>query len=416
MHAVHSFEEASPLMLTLPNGIRVIHRSCKGSVSCCGFAVNTGSRHEAPNESGMAHFMEHMLFKGTSHRKGHHILNRMESVGGELNAYTTKEETVFYSLFLEKDMERAMELLCDLVFNSVFPTAEIEKERLVILDEINSYEDNPSELIFDDFEDILFDNHPIGRRILGTPDSLKRYEQSDFIRFHSKNYTTDNLVFFSQSPIPLKTWQRMLDRYVGAFGSTGKVQRNIDKPIPLTGIRKVVEKDTHQAHVVMGNRHYDYNDPKRVGMYLLNNMLGGPGMNSRLNLALRERNGLVYSVESNVTSYTDSGIFTIYFGTDVNKVDRCLSLVDRELKRFREQPLTTLQLHAAQQQLFGQMMISSENKENSTLAMGKSMLHFNRFDSLDVVAGKVLKFTASELRDIANELMNPDNMCRLIYT
>jgi predicted Zn-dependent peptidase len=411
-----SFNEAPPVLFTLPNGIRVIHRGCSGAVSCCGFAVQTGTRHEQPQESGMAHFTEHLLFKGTQRRRSHHILNRMESVGGELNAYTTKEETFLYSVFLEEDYERALELLSDLFFHSTFPSEEIDKERDVILDEINSYEDAPSELIFDDFEDLLFAHHPIGRKILGTPECLRTFDQAAFKDFHQRNYTTDRIVFFSQSPIPLRKWQRLLEKHVGAVAPNFTRSKGVETiPQVHSGFRETIAKETHQSHVVYGSRNYDLHHPDRIGMYLLNNILGGPGMNSRLNVSLRERSGLVYSVESNVTSYSDSGIFTIYFGTDPENTERCLSLVEKELRRLREQPLSALQLHAAQKQLFGQMRISSEQKENASLAMGKSMLHFNRFDSMDEVVARVLRFTPAMLRDIANELLEPSALSLLIY-
>jgi predicted Zn-dependent peptidase len=410
------FDEIAPITFTLPNGIRVIHRSCHGLVSCCGFAVNAGTRHEASNEAGIAHFTEHLLFKGTEKRRSHHILNRMETVGGELNAYTTKEETFLYSLFLENDYERALELLTDLFFHSTFPSEEIEKEKDVILDEINSYEDSPSELIFDDYEDLLFAHHPIGRKILGTPECLKTFEQHSFIDFYNRNYTADRIVFFSQSPIPVKKWRKLVEKHIGQLVPGVATSAFLsDKPKPQTGFRETFQKETHQSHVILGNRNYEFSHPNRIGMYLLNNILGGPGMNSRLNVSLRERSGLVYSIESNVTSYTDSGLFTIYFGTDPEQTERCLTLVHKELKKLREQTLTTLQLHAAQKQLFGQMMISSEQKENGTLTMGKSMLHFNRFDSMDEVAAKVMRFTPEVLREIANEILDPDSLSMLIY-
>lgn len=410
------FDEIAPITFTLPNGIRVIHRSCHGSVSCCGFAVNAGTRHERPYEAGLAHFTEHLLFKGTENRKSHHILNRMETVGGELNAYTTKEETFLYALFLENDYERAIELLTDLFFHSTFPSEEIDKERDVILDEIKSYDDSPSELIFDDYEDLLFAHHPIGRKILGTPECLKTVGHDSFVDFYNRNYTADRIVFFSQSPLPIKKWRKLVDKHVGKLlPCVANAPFISEKPQPRMGFRETFEKETHQSHVIYGNRNYEFSHPNRIGMYLLNNILGGPGMNSRLNVSLRERSGLVYSVESGVTSYTDSGLFTIYFGTDPEQTDRCLTLVEKELKKLREQMLTTLQLHAAQKQLFGQMMISSEQKENGTLTMGKSMLHFNRFDSMDEVAAKVMHYTPALLREIANEILDPASMSMLIY-
>lgn len=408
--------EVVPQVFTLPNRIRVIHKQCLGEVSCCGFVVNAGTRQELDFESGMAHFTEHLLFKGTTKRQAHHILNRMENVGGELNAYTTKEETFIYSVFLREDYERAIDLLSDLFFHSVFPSEEIDKERDVILDEINSYKDSPSELIFDDYEDLLFAGHPLGRRILGDPECLKKFDHQSFVDFFSRNYTTDRMVFFSQSPMDLKKVKHLVNKYVGCIPAhiKGTVAVN-ETPNTQQGVRKTVNKETHQAHVIYGNKNYSLFEDKRVGMYLLNNILGGPGMNSRLNVTLRERSGLVYSVESNVTSYTDSGVFSIYFGTDLKQVDRCLKLVEKELKRLRETKMTDLQLHAAKKQLYGQMMISSENKENQCLSMGKSMLHFNRYDSMEEVIRKVENFTPASLLEIANEVLDPQTMCLLIY-
>ena len=408
--------EVRPLTFTLSNGIRVIHKQCQGNVSCCGFAVNVGTRQELDFECGIAHFTEHLLFKGTTKRHAHHILNRMENVGGELNAYTTKEETYVYSFFLKEDYERAVELLSDLLFHSTFPEEEIEKERDVILDEINSYEDTPSELIFDDYEDLLFAGHSLGRRIMGKPSCLKKFKNQSFVDFYTRNYFTDRIVFFSQSPMELKKAKHLVDKYIGCIPA--RIQQDVsvnNVPKPQYGVRKMVNKDTHQAHVIYGNKNYSLFDDKRVGMYLLSNILGGPGMNSRLNVALRERTGLVYSVESNVTSYTDSGIFAIYFGTDLKQTDRCMKLVEKELKKMRETKLTAIQLHAAKKQLYGQMMISSENKESQSLSMGKSMLHFNRYDSMEEVVRKVESFTSESLLEIANEVLDTQTMSLLIY-
>jgi len=408
--------EVAPFTYTLPNGIRVIHKQCQGDVSCCGFAINAGTRHELEQELGMAHFTEHMLFKGTSHRKAHHILNRMENVGGELNAYTTKEETFVYSVFLQEDYERAIELLSDLIFHSTFPEEEIDKERDVILDEINSYEDTPSDLIFDDYENLLFAGHPLGRRVLGDPTCLEKFNNQSFVDYYERNYTTDRMVFFSQSPMDIRKVKHLVNKYVGA--APARLAQGMPgggKPVPQYGERKTVLKDTHQAHVIYGNKNYSLYEDKRVGMYLLSNILGGPGMNSRLNVSLRERSGLVYSVESNVTSYTDSGLFAIYFGTDLKQTDRCMSLVEKELRKLRENKLTSIQLHAAKKQLYGQMMISSENKENQSLSLGKSMLHFNRYDSMEEVVRMVESFSPESLMEIANEVLDPFRMSLLVY-
>lgn len=402
---------------TLKNGIRIIHRECIGEVSCCGFVVNAGSRHELDEEQGMAHFTEHMLFKGTNSRRSHSILNRMEKVGGELNAYTTKEETFIYSLFLRKDYERAIDLLGDLFFNSIFPAGDIEKERDVILDEINSYEDSPSELIFDDYDQLLFPGHPIGRRILGDPDCLKSFKTNDFKTFHSKHYTSENIVFYSQSGIPAKKVFSLLEKQLSEVKlSVKRSRQGLERPNAASGVKSTIIKDTHQAHVVLGNINYSlFEEENRMGMYFLNNILGGPGMNSRLNLALREKSGLVYSVESNVTSFTDSGVFSIYFGTDPDQIERCLTIVEKELRKLREIKLTEFQLNSARKQLFGQIMISSENKENQTLSMGKSMLYFNAYDSMKELTRKIERITPEKLANIANYILDPEKMSLLIY-
>lgn len=408
--------EYTPLTFTLPNGIRIIHKQCHGDVSCCGFTVNAGTRHELENELGIAHFTEHLLFKGTSNRRSHHILNRMESVGGELNAYTTKEETFVYSIFLQEDYERALDLLSDLFFHSTFPAEEIEKERDVILDEINSYEDSPSDLIFDDYEDLLYAGDPIGRKILGDPECLKTFDTKSFTDFYERNYTTDRIVFYSQSSMDSKKLMRLIEKYIGCIPARLMKQPfSFEKPPTQFGAKKVLSKDTHQAHVILGNKTYSLYEKNRIGMYLLNNILGGPGMNSRLNVSLRERSGLVYSVESNLTSYTDTGIFTIYFGTDLKQTDHCLRLVEKELKKLRDIKLTTTQWMAAKKQLYGQMMISSENKENQTLSMGKSMLYFNRYDTMEQIVQRIESFTPQALLDIANEVLDPKAMSLLIY-
>jgi predicted Zn-dependent peptidase len=405
-----------PFIFTLKNGIRIIHKECYGDVSCCGLAVNAGTRFENEDEKGLAHFTEHMLFKGTENRNSRNILNRMERVGGDLDAYTTKEETVVYSTFLREDYDRAIELVSDLIFHSVFPDDEIDKERDVILDEINSYEDSPSELIFDDFDQLIFPGHPIGRKILGDPDCLNTFRSDAFHKFHSRNYTTDRIVFFSQSAIPAVKVVKLAEKYLGDIPvSNRQPESNIVRPVAMTGLIKEVGKDTHQAHVIYGNKSYSLFEDDRVGMYLLNNILGGPGMNSRLNLALREKTGLVYSVESSATSFTDTGLFTIYFGTDPSQADRCLSIVKKELRKLCEKPLTSLQLMAARKQLYGQVLISAENKESQTLSMGKSLMYYGKYDSMEELIRKIESITPQRLMEIAREVFNPDTMSLLIY-
>jgi predicted Zn-dependent peptidase len=404
---------------TLSNGIRIIHRQCIGEVSCSGFVVKAGTRDELDNEQGLAHFTEHMLFKGTPSRSSNNILNFMDKVGGEVNAYTTKEEIFLYSVFLRKDYERAIALMSDQFFNSDFPADEIDKEREVIMDEIDSYEDSPSELIFDDFEQLLFPNHPVGRRILGTEQCLGGITRKDFIDFHARNFTTDSIVYYSQSAMPMNNVVRLAEKYLGGIkasfrqggGCTGNTV-----PVAARGVRKTIDKDTHQAHVIIGNTNFSlFEEEDRMCMYFINNILGGPGMNSRLNMALREKSALVYSVESGVTSFTDSGVFTVYFGTDTEHVNKSLKIVEKELRSFREKRLSDAQLHAAKRQLYGQILISSENKENQTLSMGKSMLYFNYYDSIDEIVAKIESITPDKIIEVASRIFAPEDLSVLIY-
>ena len=404
-----------PVQHTLSNGLRVIYRPLQTDVTYCGFAVDAGTRDEHDNEQGMAHFVEHMVFKGTTHRKAWHILNRMEAVGGDLNAYTNKEETVIYSAFLASDLPRAVDLLCDIVFRSVYPQREIDKEVEVIIDEIQSYEDNPSELIFDDFEDLIFQGHPLGRNILGNPEQLRKFTTLDALAFTHRLYHPENMVFFVQGNIDFKRLIRLLEKGMAniPFGSFEKSDRK--PPLPYMPQRLIVPKDTHQAHVMIGSRGYSAYNDKRTALYLLNNILGGPGMNSRLNVALRERRGLVYNVESNLTSYTDTGAFSIYFGTDVDDVDTCLRLTNKELKRLRDTKLTSSQLQAVKKQLIGQICVSSDNFENNALGMAKIFLHYNKFDNREKVCQRIEAVTADELWNVANEMFAEEHLSTLIY-
>lgn len=347
---------------TLPNGLRIIHEPTLSKVAYCGFAIDAGTRDEAEHEQGMAHFVEHLIFKGTEKRKAWHILNRMENVGGDLNAYTNKEETVVYSAFLTEHLERALELLGDIVFHSTFPQHEIEKETEVIIDEIQSYEDTPSELIFDDFEDMIFRNHPLGRNILGKPELLRSFRTEDVLSFTCRFYQPGNMVFFVQGQYDFRRIIRLAEKYLSDVPAGEVNSRRVPPPL-YAPEHLMVAKDTHQAHVMIGSRGYNAYDDKRTALYLLNNILGGPGMNSKLNVSLRERRGLVYNVESNLTSYTDTGAFCIYFGTDVEDMDTCLKLTYKELKRMRDTKMTSSQLAAAKKQLIGQIGVASDNFE-----------------------------------------------------
>lgn len=399
---------------TLSNGLRIIHEPSSSKVAYCGFAVDAGTRDEAENEQGMAHFVEHLIFKGTRKRKAWHILNRMENVGGDLNAYTNKEETVIYSAFLTEHFGRALELLADIVFHSTFPQNEIEKETEVIIDEIQSYEDTPSELIFDDFEDMIFRNHPLGRNILGRPDLLKKFRSEDAMAFTSRFYQPSNMVFFVLGDFNFQKIVRQVEKLLVDLPLvTVENQRTI--PPLYVPEQLVVHKETHQAHVMIGSRGYNAYDDKRTALYLLNNILGGPGMNSRLNVSLRERRGLVYTVESNLTSYTDTGSFCIYFGTDPEDVDTCLKLTYKELKRMRDVKMTSSQLMAAKKQLIGQIGVASDNNENNALGMAKTFLHYNKYESSESVFRRIEALTAEGLLEVANEMFAEEYLSTLIY-
>lgn len=399
---------------TLPNGLRIIHEPTLSKVAYCGFAIDAGTRDEAENEQGMAHFVEHLIFKGTEKRKAWHILNRMENVGGDLNAYTNKEETVVYATFLKEHLERALELLGDIVFHSTFPQHEIEKETEVIIDEIQSYEDTPSELIFDDFEDMIFRNHPLGRNILGKPELLRSFRTEDVLSFTRRFYQPGNMVFFVQGQYDFKKIIRLVEKYLSDIPDVRVENRRTPSPLYMPE-HLTVSRDTHQAHVMMGSRGYNAYDDKRTALYLLNNVLGGPGMNSKLNVSLRERRGLVYNVESNLTSYTDTGAFCIYFGTDVDDMDTCLKLTYKELKRMRDVKMTSSQLAAAKKQLIGQIGVASDNFENNALGMAKTYLHYHKYESSELVFKRIEELTAEQLLEVANEMFAEEYLSTLIY-
>lgn len=399
---------------TLSNGLRIVHLPSDSPVSYCGFAVNAGTRDEEASEFGLAHFVEHMLFKGTAKRKAWHILNRMENVGGELNAYTTKEETFVYSVFMEEHFGRAFELLTDLVFHSRFPRQEIEKEVDVILDEINSYEDSPSELIFDEFENQLFAGHALGHNILGDEKSLLSFGPESGLSFTKRFYTPGNMLFFSMGRIDFRKIVKMAERGLSDIECPLTPRNRVAPGEMIPAIRKI-HKETHQAHVLIGGRAYSMHDERRVSLFLLNNLLGGPGMNNRLNVSLREKNGLVYNVESNVTSYTDTGLATIYFGTDPKNMEKSLQLVHKELRKLREVKLTATQLAAAKKQVIGQLGVSGDNREGLFLGLGKSYLHYNRYDTLPEVFAKVEKLTSEDILETANDIFAPERLSALIY-
>jgi predicted Zn-dependent peptidase len=400
---------------TLSNGLRIIHKPDASAVAYCGIAINTGSRDENDNEQGMAHFIEHMLFKGTVKRRSGHIINRLEHVGGELNAFTSKEETVVYAAVLKEYFERAMELVSDIVIHSVFPQKEIEKEVVIIVDEIQSYNDSPSELIFDDFEELLFENHSLGHNILGRAELLEKYSTEDAFRFIQKHYRPEEMVFFALGDLNFKQMIRWAEKYLITDNSEKKISDRIS-PLTYTPTTKEIIKNTHQIHFMLGNRAYNLYHPNRIGLYLLNNILGGPGMNSLLNLSLREKHGLVYNVESSFQPFTDTGMWSVYFGCDPENAVKCEQLVRNELQKLCEQKIPENKLKKFKLQLMGQMAISSENKENLALSIGKSYLRYNKIDELAEIKKLIDAVTAEQLQTIAIEVFNPNQLSVLKYS
>jgi predicted Zn-dependent peptidase len=400
---------------TLENGITIIHQHIVSSdIAHCGLIINAGSRDESTKQEGLAHFIEHVLFKGTKKRKSFHILNRLESIGGELNAYTTKEETAIYASFMRPYYERSLELISDIVFNSTFPEKELEKEKEVILDEINSYRDNPVEQIYDDFEDLIFPNHPLGHPILGTLESVKSFKKPDILQFMKDCYSTDRIVFSSIGNIPFAKIVRLATSYLGHIprmeGSTRRVR--FKGYVPRFSTDK---KETFQSHCVMGNVGYENKNKRKTGLVLLNNLLGGPGMNSRLNLGIREKYGFTYNLESNYSSYEDTGLFTVYLGTDNNYLGRTIELVQKEMKKLRDNRLGTLQLKNAKQQLIGQIALGQESKVNLMLGFGKSFLTYGKIDNLDKIYQKIEMVTAENLLEIANEVFAKEQLSTMIF-
>ena len=402
---------------TLKNGLRIIHLPSTSQVVYCGYQIASGTRNESSGEEGIAHFCEHMTFKGTERRNAIQIINALEGVGGELNAFTNKEDTVFYAAISKEHFSQAVDTLTDIVFHSQYPQHEIEKEVEVICDEIESYNDSPAELIYDDFENIIFEGHPLGHNILGKAEQLRTYTTEDAIRFVRRNYRTDNTIFFAYGEIDFKRLVKLMSKV--EIEKTEKIQevKFAETKAPQSHKPLVIERqlNTHQAHVMLGTRAYDIHHPLRIPLYLLNNILGGPGMNARLNISLRERNGLVYTVESTMVSYSDTGIWCIYFGCDSHDIKRCLKLVRRELDKMMQKPLSATQLRNAKRQLKGQIAIACDNREQFALDFGKSFLHYGWEKDITHLYESIDNVTAEDIQKVANELFATNMLTTLIY-
>jgi len=398
----------------LKNGIRLIHSQVKSNVAHFGVFINSGSRDELLHEHGMAHFIEHAIFKGTKHRKSYHIISRLDDVGGDLNAYTTKEETVIHASFLKTYYARTFDLMSDILFNSVFPEKELEKEKEVILDEISSTFDNPAEQIYDDFEEIIFRNHPMGRSILGKANVIKDFSSNNIKTFIANNYHTDQIVLSSVGNIRPEKALALAEHYFGNAPAHFR-HKSREKLITQPAETKSLSFQTNQTHFIIGCPAYNLYHPQRLTLVVLNNLLGGPGMNSRLNLTLRERNALTYSIESGYTPYSDTGVFSVYFALDNEDLAKASSLVMKEFESLRKTKLGTLQLHKAKRQFIGQLAISAESNENIMMSIGKSHLTDEEIDTLKEINAKVESITALQLLETANEILEPNNLSTLIF-
>lgn len=398
----------------LENGMRVILKPDISTVSYCGIAINTGSRDENNDEQGMAHFTEHLLFKGTAKRRSAHIINRLEHVGGELNAFTSKEETVVYATVLHEYTERAIELIADITLHSVFPQKEIEKEIVIILDEIQSYQDTPSEQIFDDFEELLFGEHQLGHSILGKAEVLQQITTEKALAYYNRQYLPHEMVLFVTGNFEFKQIIRWAEKYMDIpERQTSPLERISEHTyVPQ---QKISNKNTNQVHFMLGNIAYDLYHKQKMGLYLLTNILGGPGMNSLLNLSLREKHGLVYHVESSFQPFTDTGMWNVYFGCDPDNARRCEDLVYAALAKLRDQKISDSALKKYKLQLMGQLAIGSENKENMALSIGKSFLRYNRLEDLEQVRRNIESVTAEQLQEIAQQIFVPEQFTTLIY-
>lgn len=399
---------------TLNNGLRIIHLPNTSKIAYCGYQIKAGTRNEKPGDEGLAHFCEHVTFKGTQTHTSTAIINKLESVGGDLNAFTNKEDTVFYSAIPVEHFAKAVDVLSDIVFYSIFPQAEIDKEVEVICDEIESYNDSPAELIYDEFENLVFKGHPLGHNILGSADRVRGFATADAMRFTQQYYRPDNAIFFVYGNIDFKRLVKTLEKL------TPKQQQEnvVDEALVVANGRlpelTILNHDTHQAHVMIGNRAYSATHPLRIPLYLLNNMLGGPGMNARLNVILRERRGLVYSVESSMVCYGDTGLWSVYFGCDPHDVNRCVRLVKGEFKRLMEKPLPEKTLAAAKRQIKGQLAVACDNNENFAIDFGKSFLHFGDEKDIEKLYQKIDAVTAEQIQQVAKEIFDKDSLATLV--
>lgn len=401
--------------LHLDNGITVIHKEVNNSkIAHSGFVLDVGTRDERENEAGIAHFWEHMAFKGTHKRKAFHIINRLEVVGGELNAYTTKEKIYFYASILKNHYERSFELLTDITFNPTFPQKEIEKEKGVILEEMAMYRDSPDDLIFDQFDELVFQGHPLGKNILGTEESVNSFDQSEFIQFAQRNLSKERVLFLSVADIPFSQVTKLAEKYLAKL----ELPRNEKKSRPTLKYKPqsiTEDKSISQSHVVMGRPALGVTDIDRIPLFMLTHLLGGPSLSSRLNLSLREKRGLVYSTEAFYQTFTDTGLLGIYFSTEAKNVEKARQIVSKELDVLKNQLLGKVQLSNLKEQLCGQLAMAEESNSGIMQIMGKSWLDLGRIESLSEIFDRIRTVDAIKLAEMANRFMDESTFTDLTF-
>lgn len=403
----------------LSNGVQIVHRQTASPVVYVGIMIGAGTRHEQPQHNGMAHYVEHCVFKGTEHFSSRQIIRHMEDIGGEINAYTTKEETTYYAATLCQHFRTTLHLLADMVLRPVFPKKEVDKELTVILDEIESYNDSPSELIYDDFESFIFEGSPLAMPVLGTKKSLRKLASSPqyALNWIRNYYRPERMVLFVYGNVSTKQVVTVAEKELGEMFSVASTDSAIGAvgSVSVDDLTRVFRRHTHQAHIMLGARAYAIGDKNQLPMYLINNILGGGSLSSRLNLSLREKYGLVYTVESQTTPLSDTGYWSIYLACEPHYKDQCIELCREELKRLRDVRLTSAQFHRALRQLQGQMAISAENQENNALAMAKQMLYFHHAPLWQETFAKLQEITPAQLQEVANEVYQEDKLYTLMY-
>ncbi|MBR1517335.1 MAG: insulinase family protein [Bacteroidales bacterium] len=400
---------------TLSNGIRIVLRRTTSPVAYSGVYINVGSRDESPSEQGIAHFIEHSIFKGTEHRRAYHILNRIDGVGGELNAFTTKEETCVYAISLGEHLERCLDLFADVLFHSVFPERELTKEKDVIIEEINSYRDSPSDLIFDDFEERIYGSHPLAHNILGSKRNVKAFTPAAVRDFMRRHYTTDRMAISVVADVDFDRLIRLCERYFGSYPPCESSALCRTRPSETQRFEQLLNRHTHQMHLLFGCPAPNIYEDDKVAFTLLNNIIGGPAMNSLLNVAIRERYGFCYSIESQYVPFSDAGLFYIYAGIEADAFDRVRELTMQELGKLAAHPLSSRQFLAAQRQLIGQMAISNDNGLNEMQSIGKACLNYGKVDTLDEMSADIMALTANDLQQVAARYLDSQAFSLLCY-